>query len=163
MPRIIRYEQNAEIKRRGNTDYLKTDARTKDGWRPIRTFSSASGEWRLTNLGKKYFADHDGLPEYVIRIPATFDVYRAGRPNAQYEGWFPYELVELEMRQRLEALTVGPSPNRDAQIAGLKAKNLDMLESRRDESGQIVLHSESDTRVYLDRTRTGSSLPCPRK
>ena len=38
MPRVIRYEQNAEIKRRGNTDYLKTDARTKDGWRAIRTF-----------------------------------------------------------------------------------------------------------------------------
>ena len=54
------------------------------------------------------------------------------------------------MRQRLEELTVGPSPNRDAQIAGFKAKILDMLESRRDESGQIVLHFESDTRVYLD-------------
>ena len=45
---------------------------------------------------------------------------------------------------------VGPVPNRDAQIAGFKAKILDMLESRRDESGQIVLHFESDTRVYLD-------------
>ena len=86
MPRVIRYEHNAEIKRLGNTDYLKTDARSKDGWRAIRTFKTATGEWRLTALGKKYFADHDGLPEYVIRIPATFDVYRAGRPNAQYEG-----------------------------------------------------------------------------
>ena len=90
MPRVIRYEQNAEIKRRGNTDYLKTDPRTKDGWRAIRTCNTATGEWRLTALGKKYFADHDGLPEYVIRIPATFDVYRAGKPNVQYEGWFPY-------------------------------------------------------------------------
>ena len=92
MPRIIRYEQNAEIKRRGNTDYLKTDARTKDGWRAIRTFNTGTGEWRLTALGKRYFADHDGLPEYVIRTPATFDVDRSGRPNTQYEGWFPYEL-----------------------------------------------------------------------
>ena len=58
----------------------------------------------------------------MIRIPATFDVYRSGRPNAQYEGWFPYELLELDMRQRLEALTVGPGPNRDAQIAGFKAR-----------------------------------------
>ena len=48
MPRVIRYEQNAEIKRRGNTDYLKTDARTKDGWWPIRTFNTSTGEWRLT-------------------------------------------------------------------------------------------------------------------
>ncbi len=104
IPRKIRYEQNAEITRRGNTDYLKTDARTKDGWRSIRTFSTSTGEWRLTQLGKRYFADHDGLPEYVIHIPATFDVYRAGRPNAQYEGWFPFELLEVEMRQRLESV-----------------------------------------------------------
>ena len=63
------------------------------------------------------------LPEYVICIPALFDVYRAGRPNAQYEGWFPFELLVLELRQRLEALTIGPVPNRDAQIASFKAKN----------------------------------------
>ena len=54
------------------------------------------------------------------------------------------------MRQRLEALIVGPAPNRDTQIAGLKANILDMLETRRGESGQIVLHFESDVRVYLD-------------
>ena len=132
LPKLIRHEQNAEIKRRGNTDCLKTDARTKDGWRAIRTFNIATGEWRLTALGKKYSADHDGLPEYVIRIPATFHVYCAGRPNAQYEGWFPFELLELEMRQRLESLTVGPVPNRDAQIASFKAKILDMLETRPD-------------------------------
>ena len=120
MPRVIRYEQNAEIKRRGSADYLKTDARTKDGWRAIRTFNTSTGEWRLTTLGKRYFADHVGLPEYAIRIPATFDVYRSGRPNAQYEGWLPYELLEMDMRQRLEALTVGPGPNREAQIAGFK-------------------------------------------
>ena len=95
MPRAIRYEQNAEIKRRGNINYLKTDARTKDGWGVIRTFNTSTGEWRLTALGTWYFADHDGLSEYVIRIPALFDVYRPGRPNAQYEGWFPYELLEV--------------------------------------------------------------------
>ena len=153
MPRRIGYEQNAEIRRRGNTDYLKTNARTRDGWRAIRTFSSASGEWRLTALGKRYFADHDGLPEYVLRIPARFDVYRSGRPNAQYEGWFPFELLDVNMRQRLEALTVGPGQNRDARIAGFKAQILELLESRRDESGSIVLHFESDTRIFLDTTR----------
>ena len=56
-------------------------------------------------------------------MPALFDVHRAGRPNAQYEGWFPHELLEVELRQRLEALTVGPVPHRDAQIARFKAKN----------------------------------------
>ena len=110
------------MKRKGNTDYIKTDARSKDGWRAIRTSNTATGEWRLTALGKRYFTDHEGLPEYVIRIPAISNVHRSGRPNAQYEGWFPYELLELEMRQRLEALTVGPVPNRDARIAGFKAK-----------------------------------------
>ena len=78
MPRI-NYEQNAEIKRRGNTDYLKTDARSKDGWRAIRTFNAASGTWRLTKLGKRYYADMDGLPEIVLRIPATFDIYKRGK------------------------------------------------------------------------------------
>ena len=59
----------------------------------------------------------------MIRIPALFDVCRAGRPNAEYEGWFPYELLELDMRQRLEALTVGPVPNRNAQINGVHSEN----------------------------------------
>ena len=118
MPRRIRHEHDDEIKKRkGNTDYLKTDARSNDDWRPIRTIKSATGEWRLTALGKQYFSDHEGLPEYVTRIPAIIDVYRSGRPNTQYEGWFPYELLELEMRQRLEALSVGPVPNRHAWTA----------------------------------------------
>ena len=150
MPRVIRYAPDAEIKRRGNTDYLKTDARTKDGWRAIRTFSSSTGEWRLTTLGKRYYSEVEGLPEYVLRIPSLFDVYRHGRDNTQYEGWFPYELLDISLRQRLEALTVGQAPDRGARIAGFKAKILDMLESRRDESGQIVLQFESDIRVYLD-------------
>ena len=150
MPRRITYEQDAQIQRRGNTDYLKTNARSKDGWRAIRTFNTSTGEWRLTALGKRYYADFEGLPEYVIRIPAFYDVYRPGRPNAQYQGWFPYELLDIGLRQRLESLTVGPVPDRDARIAGFKAKILDMLETRRDESGQVVLHFESDARVYLD-------------
>ena len=50
MPGVIRHEQNVEIKRKGNADYSKTDARTKDGWRAIRTFSSAT---HLTTLGKR--------------------------------------------------------------------------------------------------------------
>ena len=70
MPRRIGYEQDAEIKRKGNTDYLKTDTRSRDGWRPIRTFNAATGEWRLTALGRRYYADHEGLPEYMIRTPA---------------------------------------------------------------------------------------------
>ena len=83
MPRVVRYEQNAEIKRRGNTDYLKTDARTEDGWRAIRTFNTSTGEWRLTALGKRYFADHDGLPAYVIpfRRPSTCTA-REGRTRS---------------------------------------------------------------------------------
>ena len=57
------------------------------------------------------------------------------------------------MRQQLEALTVGPVPSGDAQITGLGARALAKLEIKRDESGQIVLHFESDTRVYLDPSR----------
>ena len=85
MPRRIQFEANAEIKRKGNTDYLKTDARSGDGWRPIRTFNSATGEWRLTALGKRYYADMEGLPEVVMRLPVVFDMYKA-RGNVQHEG-----------------------------------------------------------------------------
>ena len=141
MPRRIRYEQDAEVRRRGNTDYLETDARTKGGWRAIRTFNAATGEWRLTALGRRYYSQLDGLPEVVMWIPATFDTYKSGRPNVQHQGWFPYELLDIQLRQRLEALAVGPAAaNRDQRLAGFKAKILDMLESRRDASGQIVLH-----------------------
>ena len=87
---------------------------TKDGLRAIRTFNTAKGEWRLMALGKRYFSDHEGQPEHVIRIPAAFDVYRSGRRNAQYEGWFPYELLEMEMRQRLQALRRAGAPQRRA-------------------------------------------------
>ena len=107
------------------------------------------------------FSDHDGLPEFVLRIPALFDVCRSGRDGTQYEGWFPYELLDLVLRQRLEAFTVGPAAgNRDARIAGFKAEVLKLLESR-DDTGQIVLHSESDVREYLDPNRFSRARDLP--
>ena len=127
MPRRIRYEQDAEIKRKGNTDYLKTDAQSKDGWRPIRTFNTSTGEWRLTALGKRYYADVEGLPEVVLRLPVVFDTYKAGRGNVQHEGWFPYELLDIELRQRLEAVTLAGGADRAARNNSFQAKILVML------------------------------------
>ena len=93
MPRVIRYEQNAEIKRRGNTDYLKTDARRKDGWRAIRTFNGGDGSWKLSNLGIRYFKSN-ALPEVVLRIPCVFLTTKKNGQELRHRGWFPYELLD---------------------------------------------------------------------
>ena len=53
----------------GNTDYVMTTA----GKKPARVFRGDTGQWRLTRVGKKWFA-RDGQPrtEYVLQLPATF-------------------------------------------------------------------------------------------
>ncbi len=49
MPRITN-EPDAEVKRKGNTEYLKTNAAINGGWRAIRTCNATAGTWRLTAL-----------------------------------------------------------------------------------------------------------------
>ena len=61
----------------------------------------------------------------------------------------PYELLDIELRQRLEAVTLAGGADRAARIDSFQAKILDMLESRRDSTGRIVIHFESDQMVYL--------------
>ena len=67
------------------------------------------------------------------------------------------------MRQRLEALTVGPVPNRDAQIAGLKANVLDMLETGGMKVGRLCLNLKVIPACTSTQRRTGNSLPCQRR
>ena len=64
-------------------------------------------------------------------------------------GWFPKELLDIELRQRLEAATMAGGAIRAARIVSFQRKILDMLESRRDSTGRIVVHYESDQMVYL--------------
>ena len=151
MLRRINYAEDAEITRKGNTDYLKTDAPTKDGWRAIRTFNAGTGEWRLTALGKRYFADHQLLPEIVIRIPAIFDTHRSGRPNVRHEGWFPYELLDISLREELAEVMMMPG-GREDRLQAFRGQVLEKLKSR-ELNGEIVLHFESDQMVLLDTTR----------
>ena len=149
MPRRIQFEDDAEIQRRGNTDYLWTAV----GWRGIRTFNGAEGRWRLSNLGKRYFKRNAGLPEVVLRIPCIFETQKTTERSVRHLGWFPYELMDESLRARLTRLFLpGPhAPDRAARIQALKDEILTNLEIRRDAAtGMIVLHFESDQIVLLD-------------
>ena len=74
------------MKHKGNTDYLKTDARTKDGWRAIRTFNSGTGEWRLTNLGKRWFADHDSNALCIAAFKSAHSASGAKNKSSRRSG-----------------------------------------------------------------------------
>ena len=89
MPRVIRFEDDAETLRRGNTDYLWVTHSRGEGWRSIRTFDGASGAWRLSNLGKRYFQRNAGLPEVVLRIPCIFVTQKTTERTVEHVGWFP--------------------------------------------------------------------------
>ena len=69
MPPVIDFVANAYLLRRGNTDYVETTR----GWKPARTFDGATGRWRVTRVGRKWFG-RAGMPrsEYVILLPAVF-------------------------------------------------------------------------------------------
>ena len=65
MPPVIDFVANAVLLRRGNTDYVMTT----QGERPVLVFDGASQRWRITRVGKKWFA-RDGQPrsEYVTEL-----------------------------------------------------------------------------------------------
>ena len=69
MPPRLAFLPNAQITRRGNTDYVATTR----GPRPVRTFFGNSGEWRVTKLGTTWFG-RAGVPqsEYVLLLPGKF-------------------------------------------------------------------------------------------
>ena len=89
MPRQIRFEDDAEIQRRGNTDYLWVTHARGEGWRPIRTFDGAEGRWRLSNLGKQYFKRNGGLPEVVLRTPCIFETQKTTEQVVRHLGRRP--------------------------------------------------------------------------
>ncbi len=97
LPRCLQLEDDAEQRRRGNSDGIWTAV----GWRGIRTFVDASRTWRLTNLGKRYFERNRGLPEVVLRIPCIFETQKTTGRIAHHLGWFPYELLDESLRTRL--------------------------------------------------------------
>ncbi len=59
------------------------------------------------------------------------------------------ELLEIELRQRLEAATLAGGEDLAARIETFQRKILDMVESCTDSTGRIVIHYVSDQMVYL--------------
>ena len=58
----------AQVVREGRSAYIMTPA----GKRKIKTFDGTRGTWRLTPLGKRYYAQNQPPPEMVVKLPAKF-------------------------------------------------------------------------------------------
>jgi hypothetical protein len=88
----------------------------------------------------------------VLRIPCIFVTQKTTERSVEHFGWFPYELLDESLRARLARLFLpGPhAPDRAARIRALKDEVLGNSEIRRDATGKIVLHFESDQLVLLD-------------
>ena len=121
MPPVINFVQDAALVRRGNTDYVETTR----GWRPARTFDGATGRWRVTRVGRRWFG-RAGMPrsEYVILLPAIFKTQKVDRVIT-HRGWYPVTGLSNNLRREIERIfpVVGPAPygaGRAALIAALQ-------------------------------------------
>ena len=93
MPRHITWEDGAEVTRRGRSDVIDTNV----GVRPARVFRGDLGTWRLTNLGKRYYASIDGLSEYVWTLPVIFIIQRPDGTTVRHRGYYPLTDVDLRL------------------------------------------------------------------
>ena len=98
----------------------------------------------------------------MVRLPVVFDTYKA-RGYVQHEGWLPVELLDIDLRQRLEANALAGGADRAARIESFQSKILDMLESRRDSTRRIDVHLESDQTASLSEGPSGNFLQCQRQ
>ncbi len=71
------------LERKGGSDFAQTDR----GKKRVRTWQPATGEWKLSRIGLRYFKENPS--EYVVSIPVRFDVIRA-RDNKEvsFKGYF---------------------------------------------------------------------------
>ena len=109
MPPVIDFVANASLLRRGNTDYVETTR----GWKPARTFDGATGRWRITRVGRKWFG-RAGMPrsEYVILLPCIFKTQKGDGQVVTHRGWYPVTGLSNNLRHDIERIfpTVGPAP-----------------------------------------------------
>ena len=71
MPKFGRFTfaDNAEVKRRAGSDWLKDH---KGRWRKLRGWSSAAGEWMVTKgVWTAYYAATGGS-HYVVSLPVHY-------------------------------------------------------------------------------------------
>ena len=72
-----------EVTRRGRSDVIETNV----GTRPLRVFRGDLGTWRLTELGKRYFASMDGLSERVWKLPVIYITLKPDGTTVRHRGY----------------------------------------------------------------------------
>ena len=121
MPRVYNFAADARLERRGNRDYVNVVR--GDGSvvsRPVRVFRGDLGSWRVTNVGKRWFARPGTVnSEYALQIPVEFWEASRGRmdnPTIHY-GWYPVSNLNPALRRRIQAtFTVPPPVGKPAEI-----------------------------------------------
>ena len=157
MPRRIQYERNAEVKRKGEYGLpkdkrifegrLARDSHVQCRHRRVETHRS----WKTVLFGI-------GLPS-GSSIKDSRDVrYVQEWPRESAARMLVPVRAIIELRHRLEALNVPGAANRDARIAGFKAKIMDMLESRRDDRKDSVTLGKQPNRIPRGWPRLGVQL-----
>ena len=84
MPPRVTFAAGQELDRKGNSDFIQTNR----GRRPVRVFDARTGRWRLTWLGKCWFAQNE-LSQFVVQIPAKFYTTKADGRVVEHEGRYP--------------------------------------------------------------------------
>ena len=159
MPRQIQFAPDAALERRGHTDYVQTTT----GRKPVRVFNGATGQWRTTATGKKWFA-RDGQPqtEYVLQLPAVFRTHKT-TGTVTHRGWYPVANLPTALRRQLEQAfpahgaappVLGVGQGRAGILASVKAAVKRILSTRVDpDLGEEVQAFESDQLITLDPAR----------
>ena len=88
----------AKITREARSDYIETAA----GKRKLRVFDGAKGTWRLTALGKRYYARNNPPSEFVVKVPAKFYTTKANGETIVHFGWYPLADLSLQLRQSIQ-------------------------------------------------------------
>ena len=161
MPRVYTFAPDARLERRGNTDYVqvvRTDGQIVS--RPVRTFRGDLGSWRVTNLGRKWFA-RPGQPnsEYVLQIPVKFWETSRGRMDAPaiHYGWYPVSNLNPTLRRRIQAtFTVPPPADKPAEIRRIKDEVPRILNAEMypDLLQEVTISFDSDQLISIDPADT---------
>ena len=82
----------------------------------MRVFDGATGRWRITRLGKRWFAQNE-LTQFVVQLPCKFYTTKADGRVVEHEGWYPVTDLDHNQRRRIEALTPAAPPPPGAALA----------------------------------------------
>ena len=135
---------DAPIKRRARSDWIQTDV----GWRRLRSFNEATGRWKPTTLGKRWYLEHQPPSEFIIKVPAKFYTTKADGSIMEHYGWYPFDNFSMQWREEIErVLESGVS------IPDLQLRLLERLAKGKNPAGEWILIFISDQLVVVDMSR----------